>query len=872
MGITLGLAMVVGAGAAIANNKEVTEVNAATSQSLSAGSNSVAVKVNYNSAGAPSSNNGVRFGTKSNNGSASFSVPAGTTSFGFNIVGWKGTTTSSVNLTASTGTPNVNSFPITTNDAATGTISANNTVAINGSDEDIAKTFTISGVTAASTITVSSKSGDKRGIIWDAWYEAKALSSIALSGTYQTEFTVGDSFNHDGMVVTATYSDESTADVTSSATFTGYNMSSVGEQTVTVSYTEENVTKTVEYNITVNAPSVAFITTDKAETTGYTELDESIGFSYGNLNGTLGVATSNANVSAEIQNDNGTNHAEVKITFAKPGSSEVYLKDGDDTLATIAVTDITKSEVAITGLATSETVYIDNTLNLGSTITVTGVGYYENRKAVTWESDDETVATVSSTGVVTGVAEGTANITVTANEYETATATCTVTVTEVPKIISYTISGTNSKPAVDPNGFAPQGTTASWTTTYTTSGADLGQETSGNSQTFTMSGFAKETIITGIDLYMHSNASKGAGYATYQVGGNDEVALVGTSDAPKTFNQWGDNTEYTTSFKHVVIGTEYNIVVPAGSTFKIKVCATTNSLYCTGFKFNYDYSASRLDVTPTSQEVLCGEIADAEVTAVNFNTDPTLEYAITSGDSYISDVEIDSYSNHKAAILIETSATNYGTAVIRIRDAANPDTYYVDITIVVKQTAKQKIESNLTTRSSLSYQYHKNDSGEFTFSSVKIRFGGFISKALWDELNGQATIEGFGILLSTKDFLDGDPLKGYIDSYDGVDVKRFDHDIADLMPAEANEAQKTEQKVSIDDVYYVWNLVKNITEANLTLEYTSVAYIKTSKGIVFLNEVTTSVKQLANDLINEDENDEYNDTYLDGSLSYLANL
>jgi hypothetical protein len=84
---------------------------------------------------------------------------------------------------------------------------------------------------------------------------AKTLSSIALSGSYPTSFTQGDAFSHSGMTVTATYDDTTTADVTSSATFSGYNMSSTGAQTVTVSYTESGTTKTTTYSITVNAPS-----------------------------------------------------------------------------------------------------------------------------------------------------------------------------------------------------------------------------------------------------------------------------------------------------------------------------------------------------------------------------------------------------------------------------------------------------------------------------------------------------------------------------------------------------------------------------------------------------------------------------------------
>ena len=77
------------------------------------------------------------------------------------------------------------------------------------------------------------------------------LSSISVSGQ-QTEFTEGDSFIFGG-TVTAHYSDSSSADVTSYATFSGYDMDEVGSQTVTVSYTESGITKTTTYSITVTS-------------------------------------------------------------------------------------------------------------------------------------------------------------------------------------------------------------------------------------------------------------------------------------------------------------------------------------------------------------------------------------------------------------------------------------------------------------------------------------------------------------------------------------------------------------------------------------------------------------------------------------------
>ncbi|MDD6123404.1 MAG: bacterial Ig-like domain-containing protein [Bacteroidales bacterium] len=82
--------------------------------------------------------------------------------------------------------------------------------------------------------------------------EKLTLSSIALSGEYQTVFTQYDDFNHENLVVTATYSNGSTRDVTSLANFSTPDMNTVSTKTVTVSYTEDEVTKEVSYDITVN--------------------------------------------------------------------------------------------------------------------------------------------------------------------------------------------------------------------------------------------------------------------------------------------------------------------------------------------------------------------------------------------------------------------------------------------------------------------------------------------------------------------------------------------------------------------------------------------------------------------------------------------
>lgn len=82
----------------------------------------------------------------------------------------------------------------------------------------------------------------------------KTLVSIAVSGQ-KTDFTVGDTFTHDTAVVTATYSDNTTKDVTSSATFSSPDMTTAGTKTVTVTYEEGGVPKSTTYDIVVSAAS-----------------------------------------------------------------------------------------------------------------------------------------------------------------------------------------------------------------------------------------------------------------------------------------------------------------------------------------------------------------------------------------------------------------------------------------------------------------------------------------------------------------------------------------------------------------------------------------------------------------------------------------
>lgn len=90
-----------------------------------------------------------------------------------------------------------------------------------------------------------------------------ALTSISLSGTQQTVFGVGDAFSSDGLIVTAHYDDESTK-VVEPTSISSPDMSTAGQKTITVTYTENNVIKTATYTITVNAVVVKYTVTFSA--------------------------------------------------------------------------------------------------------------------------------------------------------------------------------------------------------------------------------------------------------------------------------------------------------------------------------------------------------------------------------------------------------------------------------------------------------------------------------------------------------------------------------------------------------------------------------------------------------------------------------
>ena len=98
--------------------------------------------------------------------------------------------------------------------------------------------------------------------------EPVVLDSIYLTGDYIQSFIEGDNFTFGG-TVNAYFSNGTTVDVTSEATFTGYNLTVVSNQTVTVSYTYRDKTETETYDISVAAGTLSSISLS-GQTINYT--------------------------------------------------------------------------------------------------------------------------------------------------------------------------------------------------------------------------------------------------------------------------------------------------------------------------------------------------------------------------------------------------------------------------------------------------------------------------------------------------------------------------------------------------------------------------------------------------------------------------
>lgn len=238
------------------------------------------------------------------------------------------------------------------------------------------------------------------------------LVSIAVTTPpVKTVYEYGDSFQSAGMVVTATYSDGSSAAV-SNYSISPTTFTSVGSQSVTISYTEHGVTKTSTTAVTVNKKTIPAVPSQSGALT-YNGSSQSPTWSgYSATQMTIGGTTS------------GTNAGSYTATFTP--KANYRWADGTTTAKSVSWS-IGKAAGSLDISPTSMTL---DTTTKSKTITVTRSG----DGAISATSSNTAAATVSVSGntvTVTGKASGSATITVSVAEGTNHTApaskTCAVT-------------------------------------------------------------------------------------------------------------------------------------------------------------------------------------------------------------------------------------------------------------------------------------------------------------------------------------------------------------------------------------------------------------------------------------------------------------
>jgi len=123
----------------------------------------------------------------------------------------------------------------------------------------------------------------------DVYYVMPDLASIAVTTPPdKTTYLPGDKLDLSGMVVTATYTDGSTKDVTADVTTDpsdGATLDTVGTQTIQVAYTDKGLTQTTDFEVNVAAapppPVLAAVVTTSSVMVGGTARAYATGFAPG---------------------------------------------------------------------------------------------------------------------------------------------------------------------------------------------------------------------------------------------------------------------------------------------------------------------------------------------------------------------------------------------------------------------------------------------------------------------------------------------------------------------------------------------------------------------------------------------------------------
>ena len=253
------------------------------------------------------------------------------------------------------------------------------------------------------------------------------LAGISINSTPNKKiYYIGDEQSLSGLSVIATYSNGVQTDITSKCTFTGFDSLSAGTKTITAKYTENGVSRTASFAVTVKVPEVSInrnnlTISDKSSVTLSAETSPS-GQSVSWKSSNPAVAT----VSGGMVK--GVKEGRAEITASISYNGKVYTSQS-------CTVDVLATEIPVSGITlnqSSKTLETGDSFRLNATVLPTNA----TNQNVSWSSSNPSVASVSG-GTVTAKTAGTTVITAKAGSY---TAKCTVTV-NVKKVTVPNIKG-----------------------------------------------------------------------------------------------------------------------------------------------------------------------------------------------------------------------------------------------------------------------------------------------------------------------------------------------------------------------------------------------------------------------------------------------
>ena len=319
---------------------------------------------------------------------------------------------------------------------------------------------------------------------------------------------------------------------------------------------------------------------------------------------------STVTLTATVAPANATNKA---VTWTTSDNAVATVSDGVVTLlkagnATIAATTVSGGHTATCSITVTDTTPVVTSVTLNKTeaeidvsranqvqLTATVNGTNNPPSAVTWESSNESFATVSNTGLVTAVAPGNVTITATSVYDNTKSASCTVTVIDSSigvDTLTYSSVGVT------------EGTYTSWTNkTFTTEAVYAGNSAGGKSSIQLRSG-----TTSGSDVH--------SGIVTTTSGGNAkkvEISWHNDSDSGRTVTVYGKNTAYSDAndlYDASTRGTSLGTISKTSTSLDIEgdyayigIRSTSNAIYINQIDITWNVDANRVSPTDVSLDI-----------------------------------------------------------------------------------------------------------------------------------------------------------------------------------------------------------------------------------------------------------------------------